>query len=318
MFQRSFAIDDQVRVHVVGREVPVLVSTADAGTRSTYYRRVRPTGERIDDIEASLAEVEDKARAPLTELIRGEPLTAERKGALAQFLGVQLMRGPAFFEQREELIVTLLSELQAEDLTTQGLAAVGGDVERARQRATEAYHDPTQRFMTMLTRSVKVATIFGHMRWHVLRFDGPVLAYSDHPIVLWPMKLAASRPFERQGMGPLSAVEVRVPLAPDVAIVMNWVDRSDEIGVRIDPRAAGELNAFTVSQADRQWMHRPGTTPEVPQGEFRPLSRLLSPRYDVPGMLRSARRVRAQRFIERVQNRQHVGSVEVILDVGPS
>jgi hypothetical protein len=82
------------------------------------------------------------------------------------------------------------------------------------------------------------------------------------------MEVSRSGPFERQGLGPLSAFEVRLPIAPDVAILMNWVDRSDRLGDRLDNAAAAEINAFTVTQADRQWMHQPGGEPEIFSGWF--------------------------------------------------
>lgn len=317
LIQRSFAVGDKVAVHVDGSDRCVLMPTTKAGTRERYYRRVGPTGERIDDVEACLSVVEDKAHMPLKEIIAGEPMTPERKGILAQLLGVQMLRGPAFFEQREELLVPMLRELRTEDFTARGLALVDGDVELARTKAIDAYLGPTQRFLTMLTMAVKMATVLGHMRWHVLRFTSPVLAYSDHPVVLWPMDRATSTPFARQGLAPLSALEVRVPLAPDVAILMNWVDRSDKAAVHLQSQAAAELNAFTVGQADRQWMHRPGSEPIVSEGIFAPISRLVDPSYARPTLLRSARRLTAQHFLERVREVRHVNSVEVLVDLPP-
>jgi hypothetical protein len=312
MFQRPWALDDQVAVHVDGKRDCFLMSTRNAGTRARYYRRVRPNGQSTDDIEASLSVLEDVAREPLGELIVGEPLTAHRKGTVAQLLGLQILRGPAFLEQRQELIVPTLQALQAKDFKPSGL---DGDVEKARQKVIAAYLDPTARFMMMLTTSMKVATVLGYMRWHVVRFDGPLLAYSDHPVVLWPMSLATTAPFKRQGLAPMAALEIRVPIAPNVAIVMNWIDRTDEAQCCLPPTAAAELNAFTVAQADRQWMHQPGSEPEVATGTFSPISRVIDPTYGGATMLLSTRRATAERFLERVTKRQHVHDVEVIVDV---
>lgn len=316
MYQRGFAIDDQVAVHIDGRAGHVAMSISRAGTRATYYRRRRVNGESIDDIEACLSVVEEKSSPLLAELIAGEHLTVERKGGLAQLLAVQMMRGPAFFEQREEALVAMLGGLEAKDFKPRALAAVGGNVEHARGQLTNVLLDPTQRFMTMLTTSVKVATILSCMRWQIVRFDGPWLAYSDHPVVVWPLGVQRTAPFERQGLAPLSAFEVRVPLAPDVALIMSWVDLDDEIGRRLGPLAAGELNAFTISQADRQWMHQPDYEPDVPTGVFAPFSRLLESGYDLARVLRSSRRATAQSFVARVADRQFVHDVEVILNIG--
>jgi hypothetical protein len=317
MYQKAFAVDDKVAVHVDGNPKCVPMSTKTAGTRPRYYRRVRPDGEAIDDVEASLAFVEDKATQPLRELIAGEPLTAERKGTLAQFIAVQMLRGPAFFEHREQLLLPIIEGLEGDDFTPEGLAAAGGDVEVARERAREKYLGPTERSRSMLTRSAKLGTVLGYMRWHTVRFDGPTLAYSDHPVVMWPMDVVGTPALGKQQFGPLSALEVRVPLAPDAALLMNWVDRSDQLDIPLQMPAATELNALTVAQADRQWMHRPGGEPEMADGTLKPLSRLVEPAYDRSAMLSSARRARAQQFIASVQDREFVKTVEVLTDLGP-
>jgi hypothetical protein len=315
MYQRAFAVDDQVQVHLVGEAKSVLMPTRNAATRSRFYRRFRPGGEPIDDIEASLAYVEEKASGPLAELIAGQPITVERKGGVAQLLGLQMLRGPAFFEQREELVREMLGGLERAAFRPRAIAAAGRDLDRLRQELTAAYLDPTNRFLTMLTGAVKIASVLSHMRWQVVRFPGPLLAYSDHPVVSWPIEMGTSRPLKRQQLGPLGALEIRVPLAPDVALLMTWVDRSDATNVTLGPLAAAEINAFTVGQADRQWMHRPGTTPPVPTGVFAPLSRLLDPAYDRAVALRSARHSTAAAFIDRVKDRRHVNDIEVLVDV---
>jgi uncharacterized protein DUF4238 len=318
MYQKAFAVQGRVAVHMDGNPNCVLASTKTAGTRARYYRRARPDGELIDDVEASLSVIEDKAAEPLRDLIAGEPIKVERKGILAQFIAVQMLRGPAFFEEREQLLVPMIEELEADDFTPEGLVAAGGDVEVARKRAIDKYLDPTQRLLSMLTRSVKLASVLGHMRWSVVRFDQPALAYSDHPVAMWPMNVEKTPALSTQQFGPLSALEVRIPLAPDVALLMDWVDRSDQHDISLELSAASEFNAFTVAQADREWMHRPGAEPEVAGGTLELLSRLVEPAYDRSALLRSARRATAQEFLASVQGRQFVNTVQVLTDLGPA
>lgn len=318
MYQRAWEIEGRkVAVHVDGKECDER-STKKVGTRGPYYRRMRPTGESIDDVEQSLSVIEDKAAPPLKALVAGRELEVERKGIVAQLLAVQMMRGPAFFEQREELIRPMLEVLTEDGFQAKGLAALGGDVVLARQQAIAAYLDPTQNFVTMLTYAVKIASVLGLMRWQVLRFDGPVLAYSDHPVVLWPLNVPVSEPFSRQGLGPLETLEIRVPIAPDAAILMNWLDVSDEVGVQMAASAAAELNAFTVSQTETEWMHKVGSEPEIGKGVFRPLSRLIDPSYDRGSVLRSARHARAAQFLRKARGRRFVNEVEVLVEIGDS
>jgi uncharacterized protein DUF4238 len=318
MYQRAWEAEDrQVAVHEPGRSGCELKSTKVAGARGPYYRRTRPRhGTETDDMEASLAHVENKAAPALRQVVAGEPLTVERKGALAQLFGAQMMRGPAFFEHHEELHRSVLEGLKASDLKPRHLAAVGGDLDLARRQVIEVHLDSTYRFVTMLTYAVKVAGILSLMRWQVLRFDAPLLAYSDHPVVLWPMNVERTRPFPRQGLGPLTMLEVRVPIAPDAAVLMNWIDRSDEVGVPMKRRAAAELNAFTIAQAQGEWMHTPGVEPELADDVFSPLSRLVDPAYDRAAAEGSVRRAHAQKFHERSKKRKWVNEFDVVVDVG--
>lgn len=317
MYQKAFAVHGKVAVHTDGNPECVLTSTKTAGTRPTYYRRARPDGGVIDDVEASLSVIEGKATEPLRDLIANEPITAERKGILAQFVAVQMLRGPAFSEKREQILASMIEEMDANHFTSEGLSAAGGDVEVARKRAIDRFLHPTQRLHSMLTRSLKLASVLGDMRWSVVRFDQPALAYSDHPVVMWPMDLTETTALSNQQFGPLSALEVRFPLGPTVALLMDWVDRSDKHNVSLDMSVASEFNAFTVAQADREWMHQPGDEPEIATGRLEPLSRLVEPSYDRSTLQSSARRARAQQFLAEVQDRQYVNTVEVLTDIGP-
>lgn len=94
-----------------------------------------------------------------------------------------------------------------------------------------------------------------------------------------------------------------------------FLDRSDDADVPLGPLAASELNAFTVGQADRQWMHRPGSEPPIAQGILAPTSRLAEPSYERHVALRSARRATATGFLERIKDQLHVHDVEVIVDL---
>jgi Protein of unknown function (DUF4238) len=317
MFQRAWETEDRkVAVHEVGSNECTPRSTKKAGTRTAYYRRRRHNGDEIDDIEACLQVVEDKSTKPLRDLISGAAITPEYKAAVAQFLAVQTLRGPAFFKQRADLIEPLLRQLEPKDLKPGVLAAHGGDIERVRARVVQAHFDPTRRYFTMLTKAVKLASIYGLMRWQIITFDEDVLAYSDHPVVLWPGEddqIAA--PPRDQGFGPLAAREVRIPLAPDVALLMNWVDVSDRTGVRLKSEFAGELNAFTVAQADAEWMHKVGSEPTIATGPFEPLSRKTDSRYDGAAMLRSTRRATAAAFMRHQRHRTHVQDVQVVVEI---
>lgn len=127
--------------------------------------------------------------------------------------------------------------------------------------------------MTMLQMAPKLGSVLSLMRWELIEFDWPVLAYSDHPVVVWPAAVTSSdKPFERQGFGPVGALEVRAPLSPRLAVLMTWVDESDR-RIMLPAMRAGGLNALTIGQADQEWMHQLGDEPPIASG---PLSLLTA------------------------------------------
>jgi hypothetical protein len=175
-YQLNFAGNERVAVHVPGRPDCLLQHVRDAGTRSRFYRRKRPDGSEIDDVEAMLGVVEGIAGPVLKDVAEGAPLTDERKGVLAQFLAVQMLRGPAFFAQRHVDVERFVPKtLTRADLKPALLARVGGDLKLARQQVVEMFQDSTQGLMSMVRVSMKVSAVLGSMRWRLLRFDEPVV-----------------------------------------------------------------------------------------------------------------------------------------------
>ena len=307
----------QVTVHRVGHVGHKLESTKNVATRGPFYRRSRPgSGIVIDDIEASLAHMENKSTPALRQVRSGGRLTEERKAALAQLFAAQILRGPIFGQAYEEASRSVVESAGRKSFKRDHLAAVDGNLEAARREVTDVLLNPTNRLVTMLTYVPKVAGILGLMRWNIFRFERPLLAYSDHPVVVWPMDVALTRPFASQALGPLGALEIRVPIAPDSAIVMNWIDRSDIDRLRGTRWVAAQLNAFTVSQAEREWMHRLGAEPPRAEDIFAPLSKLVDPRYDRASCLGSARRAHAIRFAEKASKRRWVNKLEVLVEIG--
>src|SRR5688572_11188844 len=68
-YPRNFADGEQIAVRIAGNAAtPKITSIDKAGTRRFYYRRTRPTGETIDDIEWSLARGERAAGYVIREI----------------------------------------------------------------------------------------------------------------------------------------------------------------------------------------------------------------------------------------------------------
>jgi hypothetical protein len=253
--------------------------------------------------------IEDKATEALRAINAGESMKQDhRKGILAQFFGVQLVRGAAFFADRSRFI-EVLDKVPADLLSHKLLAEANGDPERARKLGKERFREPTEALMAMLQAAPRVGGVLGQMRWHVIRFEKPRLVYSDQPVVVWPMGRAMTAPFTRPHLRPLEALEVRVPIGPRVGLLMNWIDQLDDEKMTSTPTVAAEFNAFTVGQAEKEWMHSPDHEPRVPWKSFEPLSRLIQEGYCRETAIATRRFEAARKFLASAANRRFVGSV---------
>jgi hypothetical protein len=255
-----------------------ITSTRRAGTRRRFYSRNRPeTGERIDDIEWSLSQLEGPSAKALRTIESAWPLELTHKATLAQLFGLQIVRGPDWMTYHYGLGSGALTEF----------ATSGSGVEEAAKllpegevtAVGEGIVSDTERLIKMNLISAKVAAAFGSMTWTLLKRDTDDLALSDQPVVLWPIgdetSLRRSRKMWEIGM--VNLLEVRVPVSPRLAVLMTWRDVGDDPAPRgITARQAANLNSFTVTGADLEWFHLPDTPrPETGQGPWWPLSRQL-------------------------------------------
>lgn len=317
MYQRAFAVGGLVRVHKPGSTQCVSMSTKRAGTRGPYYRRTRPDGTTIDDVEASLAVVEDKTAPALQQLVAGAAPTIELKLRVAQFIAVQMVRGPEFFKQQQELVEKNVPKLLDEIATPELLRAGGLDPATAESHFVESLTAETERFRDMLTMSMKVASVVANMRWSLINFDAGSLAYSDHPVVAWPANVQETEPFKHQILGPHTAIELRLPLSPTLGLLATWTDLPDRFGVPGDADAAGQFNAFTIGQAEQEWMHSPVREPDIASGPLRRLSRRFEDGYGLQQMVASRRNQFSNAFIAEHEGRRYVNEQKALNDFGP-
>lgn len=312
-YQKAWVLEGRVTVQKVGATDGAgrLRPIAKVAVRERPYRRVRPNGEEIDDVEASLNVIEGKATEPLRTLNAGGSLTKERKSVLAQFFGIQIVR-TSVFQANRTAIVEFIRQIPADAMKPELLAEAGESVDRARELLVEKYTSSTEAMMAMLQYGAKLGGVLGQMRWQLIHFKKPRLVYSDHPVVLWPLGLPESPPFPRQHSGPLRTLEIRVPLGPSVGLLMNWIDQLDDAGMEGTPTVAAEFNAFTVAQAETEWAHRPGRKPLIPWRSFEPLSRLIDPDYRREGVIGSVRFRKAAKFVAEASGRKFVNRLPVL------
>ena len=178
----------KLTVHLTGEVSEAFELPArSVGTRRRAYRRERPSGMVIDDVERTLGRIEADAASLLGSPTTWWPPTQDEKTQLALFFGYQIVRGPRWMSWHDAL-------------------------REAHPPVTSTTPDSTARLIAMLKIGAHMSSLVGTMHWTLLEFGRPVIATSDQPVVIWP-KAANARtptptPFE---LDDLACSEIRLP-----------------------------------------------------------------------------------------------------------
>jgi hypothetical protein len=259
-YLKNFAVKDAVMLSVDEKPPIGPVSIDNAAIRRRFYRRFRPDGTPIYDVEWSLSELEGAIAPLLPRFKEAWPLPCiEIKAALAEFFA---------FNDTED---NLLGE--------------------------------TEWLTRMMLIANRLITAFGSMRWHLIEFEEPLLVISDHPVVAWPIDSPYRRPGATPaGLGVRNFLEVRAPISPTLGLMMTWQEPPDYAQtIQGSEEIAANLNAFTIANADRQWMHKPGSPVPAANGYLDPVSKELINGYDAAEAKRSEVREQVTELLERKQ-----------------
>jgi hypothetical protein len=298
----NFAVDGQVCLNIDGRQLRHPVSIDDAPVRGPFYRRHRRDGTPIDDVEWSLSELEG-AVAPIIQDVRGNwpPQLDTVKAPLAEFFAFQFIRGPRWKEWHEKKTREFIEQvrLNPEPVFERGLwiPMSPGRIDELEVRLLSE----TTWLTRMMALSNRILSVFASMTWHLVEFDEPVLAISDHPVVSWSLDGRRRLPEPHQhDLGVLNFLEVRAPISPTIALLMTWAEPPDTPKPMIGgPELAANLNAFSIANAERQWMSMPGSTVAMADGPFDPISTALLPGYGAAQAESSPIRKRVSESVER-------------------
>lgn len=281
-YLRNFAIDGAISLNVDGKFLKKPISIDSAAIRKRFYRRFRPDETPIYDIEWSLSQVEG-AIAPILQSVKDNwPLSSlEEKAALAEFFAFKFVRGPRWKEWREQQARETSDKYRRnpEPVLYRGIWIP--PTQKQINEQEDQLLSETQWLTEMMIIANRMISTFGSMRWLVIEFDEPLLAISDHPVVAWPLSAGYRQPSPTPaGLGAMNFLEVRAPISPTLALLMTWQDLSDGAEfVEGSEAIATNINAFTIANADRQWMHMPGSTAPIAEGYLDPISPQLIPGY---------------------------------------
>lgn len=303
-YLKNFEVKDAVMLSVDGKPSIGPVSIDNAAIRRRFYRRFRPDGTPIYDVEWSLSELEGAIAPLLPHIKEGWPLPCiEIKAALAEFFAFQFVRGPRWKKWREGL-----AREAAEDFRRNPEPVLHNGIWiPATQWQINEIEDKLLSETEWLTKMMLIAnrliTAFGSMRWHLIEFEEPLLVISDHPVVAWPIEPRYRQPEATPtGLGVRNFLEVRVPISPTLGLVMTWQEPPDHAQIlRGAEEIAANFNAFTIANTDRQWMHRPGSAVPVADGYLAPVSKELIDGYGAAEAKGSKVRKQVTKLLERKQ-----------------
>lgn len=295
-YLENFASDGRIGVYQVVERKTLVLSVANVGTRFRFYERERPDGTPINDIEWSLGHGEAVATPVLRAFADLWPLTNTDKHKLAMLFAYQLLRGPRFKDEYEGFTQRFIDEYKSDAKFTK--------VDEEQMAAFDrALMGDSYRLIRMLAMGTTLTSILASMHWTLVEFRSPVVATSDHPVVLWPGGVASRSPqFTPLGVGALDCLEVRLPLSPRHAVLMTWLDDEDS-RVRGTRQHAAHFNAFTIASAERQWFHLPAATPPTTSGSLLPLSHELVPVYSASVAASSVRRAKTSQHVQEKTGR---------------
>jgi hypothetical protein len=97
-------VDDQISIHLLPDGEERTVAIDDAAVRRFFYRRTRPDGTKIDDIEWSLSQGESDVAPFMKELDQKSPLAPEDKVNVARLFALQAVRGPRWKIWHEDFV----------------------------------------------------------------------------------------------------------------------------------------------------------------------------------------------------------------------
>ncbi len=301
-YLRGFAVGESIAMRLVGESTSRVIPVSKAAVLKDFYLRHRPDGTPIHDIEWSLEHI-DKAVPPIfREISQRWPLTLPDKAIVAEFIAMQMLRGPRWRTWHTDFVSDYIASAGLSG-AYEGKQPDGMTVEEALAEVERQLTSDTATLAKMLELSRKVAQIIGSMHWTLVGFDRAWLATSDHPVATWPVGLASRRSKKSDNFvegGLTNTLEVRFPVSSHHAILLTWLDLPDDEAPIANGTKdiAANLNAFTVADAEHQWFHVPGVTPPRASGQLLPVAPYLLPASRADLVRESVRRNETNRRIQ--------------------
>jgi hypothetical protein len=246
-YLRRFAADSS-RTLVVGPDGErKLASIKRATVVTDYYALEYPDGSLDQSVEVAIGPSESAGADVCRSMLAGRfpPSDADRL-EFAGFLALQTVRGAMFRRAWEELA-----------------AAAGKTPSR----------NATMR--TTLDQLPQLANVLLRMRWRLNQSERPIFFTGDQPVVYW-RRGASPRFFD--GIGPMTAEEIRFVLDPQHVLVLTWRgNEQDERTFRLGEAEATAMNVFLARWCEYELYCQPDLEHYLPDIRPAPLPSSADP-----------------------------------------
>lgn len=274
LYLRNFA-DERKQVAVIdrkeGRSYNANVSNVAAETH--FYASQDESGEWGVEFEEWLSDLEGKIAPAITSVVRDDifPPSGEHRSLLALFIASQWTRTPRVRDRMAQSADWLLKTevaMGGKDRLREAMLAADMEVtdEALDQEWSEwtdfdsyTWEPHQNEHMRYVTETIiETASLIAQASFLLVRFSRRKLITSDTVISLY----RPPRPENAfLGMGLLTADEVHVPLARDVALILMPRDGAD--GRRLTPSVdmANHINLVVAANSRRWVFHHPDDSP---------------------------------------------------------
>lgn len=285
-----FSLERRVRCHFVRSGESKEIGTRNVAVRKNFYNAALDDGTYSTIFERSIGPVEAKASGVLREIEDRWPPNQEDRAILAEYMAIQAIRSPSYRYSFERAVKIQCREREA-------------NLGPSRSATLKRIVTSDQfRLEMMASQVAKMATLFGSMYWSIVRFGSPRLLSSDHPLAPVPIPRGGKLPIRPiPAAGFVNTIEIRFPISPTRALLMNWREHEDDFPV-LDGRLhhLKSFNTATSMQAEEHWFHRPDVSAPVTSGTLTSLSAELFSDYGMSAAVTSERRRCAEVDIDRM------------------
>lgn len=233
-----------------------------------FYSPIGADGERFDEAEELLAEIESNAAPLWDELCAGRVMTGDEREHIALFLAAQYLRSPSTVRAGAEMMASfahhtaqfITADRGAHDQSVDNYEEETGKSisPEEREKMRKFLSDPSN-FSINVLRSAglpmlggigNLANIFLNMKWVVGRSKDQHLITSDSPVTRISDPRTHS-PVYGDGAFANKTVRVGFPLTPTFGMELTWQGEERERVVEIPKKMAREMNGVRAAQAER-------------------------------------------------------------------